>query len=122
MLAGRLRERVRFDRRVIVADDGYGNEVAGWATFVGPVAAEISPMRSREQALAAKLEERNVVEITVRWQPVLAGLTDGVAALGNADRAVDARTGKVYDIHVVDNKDLRKRYLTVLAESGGAIG
>ncbi len=111
MSAGRLRERVRLERRT-TAPDGYGNTTAAWAEIV-TVWGEIKPLRHGETVLAARLQGTGVVEILIRWS------TD-VADLSADDRAVDARAGTVYNIRAVENRDMRKRFLTLTAERGVA--
>jgi len=106
---GKLRERVRFERRA-AAPDGFGNVEGAWQTLVGPVWAEIRPLRADEEEVARRLESVGRVEITIRY-------SSDVAALSADDRAVDARTGTVYAIRGVENRDMHKRYLVVTAET-----
>jgi head-tail adaptor len=114
--AGELRERVRFDRLVEV-EDGAGNMQSGWAPNGEDVAAKIQPLRGSEAVLAGKLQGRQPVEITVRWSPRLA---TGDSAIHTDDRAVNLATGEAYNIRSIENPDMRKVWLTMIAEAGGA--
>lgn len=112
MAAGPLRERVRFERRASGSGDGYGNVSTAWSEL-DVVSAEVRPMRGSEQVLATKLEGREPVEIRVRFSSTLANLTTD-------DRAVNVRTGATFNVRSVENRDQRKKYLTVIAEAGVA--
>ena len=112
---GRLRERVRFDRRAEY-DDGAGNMQAGWSTL-GEVPAEIKPVRGGEALLAGKLAGKVPAEITVRWSRALGA---GDLRLTTDDRAVDARTGDAYQIRAIENRDMRRQWLTLTCEAGVA--
>lgn len=116
MPAGQLRERVRFERRGTSADDGYGNEIAAWATL-DTVAAQIRPMGGSESVISAKLEGRSPVEIVVRWS---AALGSGADKLTTDDRVVDARAGTVFNIRAIENRDQRRKYLTITCDAGVA--
>lgn len=114
--AGQLRERVYFERRED-ADDGYGTEEGTFARLYpavsGSVAAEIMPVRGREQVLAARLTGTTVYEITVRWCTALAGLKED-------DRCVNDRTGEIYNIRAIVNPDMKRRWLALTCEAGVA--
>lgn len=115
MAGGDLREMVRFDRRSIIPDDGYGNTAGGWATLAGPWPARIAPAAGSEDVLAERLSGLRPIEITIRWTPL-------AASIQTQDRAVDIRTGKTYNVTSIDNPDEHRAYLTVLASAGGADG
>lgn len=114
MSAGELNRRVRFEKRAATSDK-YGNAVDDWQMIFDNEPASIRPVRGAEDVIAAKLQGRQIVEIKVRYS----NLTTQV----NTDhRAVNAATGEAFNIRVIENKDMRGRYLTMLCESGVASG
>lgn len=116
MTKGRFRESVNFQRRS-TASDGYGNQVASWADMAGLVGfpARIAPMRGGEDVIASKLQANGLVEIKVNSCVAIRGVTA-------TDRIVDTRTGEVYNIRYIENKDERNRYVTFVCEYGVADG
>ena len=112
MAAGTLRERVRFETRGTGSADDFGNVSEDWATVL-TVWGQIKPSRGNEEVLATKLQGVSPVEIRVRWSSNLANLTA-------SDRAVNDRTGAIYNIRSVENPDMRRKYLTIYAEAGVA--
>lgn len=110
-----MRERVRFQRRR-PAVDVFGNVEGEWATLAER-AAKIQPAKGSETVIAGKLEGRVPVEITVRWDYTLG---NGATALVPDDRVVDVRSGEIYNIRAIENRDMRRRYLTITAEGGVA--
>jgi head-tail adaptor len=114
MTAGQLRERVRFERRYAAADDGYGNTVGAWS-FLMAMRARIDPGAGREDVLSAKLAGLQIWTITVRWCQASKGLRP-------ADRAINERTGEIYNIVSAANEDERRRYISMTCQSGGASG
>jgi head-tail adaptor len=115
MTAGELKEMLRFDRRAMIPDDGYGNTQGAWATFAGPYPARVAPAVGSEDVLAERLTGLQPVEITIRH-------CSGAAGIQTQDRAVDVRSGRTYSISSVNNADERHAYLTILATAGGADG
>lgn len=113
--AGQLRERVRFQRRR-PETDRFGNVEREWATLAERW-AQIKPMKGSEQIVAGKLEGRAPVEIMVRWDTLLGG---GASALTTDDRVVHVATGTAYNVRAIENRDMRRRYLTITAEAGVA--
>ena len=111
MPAGELRERVTFSERALTSD-GYGNSLGDWADQF-TVAARIRPRLGGEEVMAARLSGRNLATITVRYSSDTAEITTDW-------RAVDTRTGDVWNVRSVVNPDERKRYIDVLAERGVA--
>ena len=115
MSAGRLRERVRFERR-LPADDSLGNTEGDWAAILSPFfAAEIRPLRGDEEVLAARLQGVALVEIRIYS-------TDETRQLQVSDRCHDLRNGTVYNIRSIENRDLRNEFLTITAQRGVAHG
>lgn len=115
MTAGELREMIRFDRRTIRGDDGYGNVVNGWATFAGPLPARVEGAAGSEEVQAGHVIALSPVTITVRY-------CQSAAAVRPQDRAVDQRTGRTWNITSVANLDERRAYITVTASGGAADG
>ena len=64
MQAGRLTERVRFDRE-IRAPDGGGGAATSWEE-VFTKWARVDPLRGREQLEAMKLQASNLYRVTLR--------------------------------------------------------
>lgn len=112
---GDLRESVRFERRVIGADDGYGNVSRAWALFAGPFAAGIEPQSGSEEVLSDRSTGVQPVAITIRW-------CASAAQIQPQDRAVDQRSGRMFNVIAVANEDERRRYLNIVASAGAADG
>lgn len=111
MPAGKLRERVTFSQRAVTSD-GYGNASGDWADEF-TVSARIRPRLGGEEVMASRLQGRNLATITVRYSTDTAEITTDW-------RAVDARTGDIWNIRSIENPDERKRYLDLLCEKGVA--
>jgi head-tail adaptor len=109
---GQLRERVAFQVREFV-DDEMGNPQSGEFTDVYECAARIVPKLGGETVLASRLTGTQPMLITVRKCRALDDL-------GTDWRLRDVRTGVVYDIKSISNPDEQKKYLEMLAVSGGA--
>lgn len=95
MSAGRLTERIRFERRGL---DANGDALGEFAELFS-MAACIVNLRGGEAVMAQRLENKQTVVITVRNCAQVRGLT-------TADRAVDARTGQPYDIADINPRGL----------------
>lgn len=110
--SGSLSEVVAFQVRS-VADDGYGNPVSGdYATqFFEP--CRLQPKMGSEPVLAARLTGVQPFLLTVRSSARTRGVTP-------AWRAVNSRTGAVYNIATVANVDERGAYLEMLVIDGVA--
>lgn len=108
-----MRERVRFQRRRPDVDQ-FGNVEGEWATLAER-SAQIRPMKGSEALEAGKLEGRAPVEIIVRWDRTIGA---GATAIVPDDRVIDVRSGTVWNIRGVENRDQRRKYLTVTAEAG----
>lgn len=109
-----LREIIRFERRTEV-NDGYGNVTGAWATLLDGIPASVAPAKGNEEVLAGKLTGLTPIVIEARFDPVLA---EGADRLTTADRAVNTRTGDVFDIQSIE-ADPRRRWITIYAEAGG---
>lgn len=100
--AGDLRDRVRFEQK---AEDNRGDRVGAWeplpsAAPDGAVAAGIRYLRGSEPVVAARLQGKQPAVVTVRASSHTRQITA-------AFRAVNARTGKVFDIKAVTPTDDR---------------
>lgn len=100
MEAGTLRERVAFDKRTTIPNDGAGNTVGPWAEQF-TCAAAIVFMKGGEPVMAARLAGVQPVAVTVRRfaQTVTAD---------TAWRIRDARSGAVFNIRSVTPSADRK--------------
>lgn len=111
MPAGELRERLRFERREVAGDDGYGNTIYAWAClFTAP--ARVRPMREDESVLQQRVAGVVNYEITVRWSSASKGLVA-------SDRAIDTRSGQFFNITQAINEDEHRRYVSIVATDGG---
>lgn len=110
MGAGELNQRLRFEARMLVSDD-YGNEVGEFEErFVR--SAGVTPLKGTESVMGARLQGRQPVVIRVRRD-------SETAAIAPSWRAVDVRTGTIYQIKAPPADMLGTRmYLDILAESG----
>lgn len=103
--AGQLRWRIRFERTGLDANGDPLGEFAHYYTC----AARLQFVHGGETMLADRLEGKQPVVITVRACEAVAGIT-------TADRAVDERTGVVYDIGGIE-PDLKRVWVDILAVS-----
>lgn len=108
--AGDLRERVRFQARA-ETDDGYGNPVAGSWSDQFTARARIMPKMGSEAVVAARMQGMQPYVITIRSNA-------GTRQVTPAWRAVNDRTGAIYDIKAVTNPDERNTFLELLVMEG----
>lgn len=109
--AGDLRERIDMQTRS-EEDDGYGNTITGPFATVWSAPARIQILRGTETVMAGRLAGAQTVAITMRWQPEF-------AALSSAWRAVNGRTGEVYNIRSIE-PDERNAFVNILTQTGVA--
>lgn len=119
MAAGPLRELITVQRAGDTKDN-YGNPQTGaWAAVADleGVPAQIRPSRGAEQVGPDGIEGRGIFEIRMRW-------TSAAAGIRISDRIVDARdASRVFNIKAPPlNYDQRGRFITIMAEQGGADG
>lgn len=108
--SGRLRERFTIQRRVNT-DDGHGNTAGEWANLF-TVWAGIEFRRGGEGVLAARLAARQPAILTVRNSTQARGILA-------SDRAVNARTGEVFNIREKPREARENRgFLEMLVEAG----
>lgn len=110
--AGNLRERFTIRRRR-QQDDGHGNTEGPWEDQF-TVWAGILYNRGDEGVLAARLTARQPAIMTVRNSAQARGILP-------SDRAVDARTGEIYNIREKPRVSRDNRgFLEFLVEAGVA--
>lgn len=113
MQMGKLRDRVTFALPGSVTDD-YGNVESGFVDQF-TVAANILYVKGGEQVMAARLDGKQPVVITIRSSTESAQIkTDW--------RAVDARDPtRIFNVRSIQPSD-RKDFTELLCEIGGANG
>lgn len=113
MLAGALRERLRFERRPTTADDGYGNVEGGWRMMFQAY-ARVRPLVGSETVIAQRLSGVQPVRITVRSSALARQVTAGWRAVDMRDEA------RVFNITAPGaNMDERNRWVDLMATFGG---
>lgn len=109
MQAGKLDRRLQFQRREEV-DDGAGNTVADWVAQF-ECAANRKWLRGGESVLAARLESRQPVILTIRN-------STSARQIGNDWRAVDLRDDRVFNVREIPKESDDCATLEMLAEAG----
>lgn len=107
-----LRDRISFQVRAETPDD-LGNPVAGDFAEQFVRSAKVQPLRGGEAVTAARLEERQPVLIFVRSD-------ENTRRITNDWRAVDARSGSIYEVKTAEDMERRREWVTLLCESGVA--
>ncbi|NRP70607.1 hypothetical protein ILFOPFJJ_01488 [Ensifer psoraleae] len=108
---GKLDRRLRFEKRE-GQEDQYGNTVSTWVLQFTEAAHRVW-LRGGETVMAARLESRQPVIITIR--------NSARARTVTADwRAVDTRDGRVYNLRENPKESDNRGYLEMLAEGGVA--
>lgn len=110
--AGALTERVTFQKRGDVEDE-YGNVTVGDWTAQFDEPARLQPKLGSEPVLAARLASVQPFLLVVRSSARTRGVTP-------AWRAVNARTGAIYNIKTTANPDERNQWLELLVVAGEA--
>jgi hypothetical protein len=96
MRAGEARDLIRFDRKGSVSG-GYVKTGADWTSLI-TVSAKVEAMsRGDEEVIGDKVRGVSDFKITVRDCAALASLT-------TSDRAINARSGVIYDLRHVDRQ------------------
>lgn len=121
MPAGKLREKIAFDKRPDESadsppGDGFGNVQGGWAEqFVLP--AQVSPMsgRNAEIVAAAHVEGLSYYTIVVRFNSKSNLIKGGW-------RARDTRSDRIWNIDDAVNYDEKKQFMEMRCVLGGAQG
>ncbi len=111
---GSRRRRLRFERKVS-APDGLGNDEGAFQPLCGPFWATLTPLVGGEEVLAQRLDGVQPYTASLRCCEALLGVTV-------ADRAVDDRSGELFDIKAITNPDGRNAQLAFLLKSGTTPG
>jgi len=112
MQIGELRDRVTFAQPASVSDE-YGNEESGFADQF-TVAANVLYVRGGEQVMAARLEGRQPVVLTIRSSSDSVRIAPGW-------KATDARdASRIFNIRSIQPSD-RKDYTELLCGMGVAV-
>lgn len=113
--ASKLRDRVKFQRRVLTAD-GFGNREGDWADLEIERACELIPTRGGETIQAARLTGSTLWDCWVRRDRDTITITTG-------DRAVDVRDpSRVFNVRFNEDMDGRNAWRLIQLESGVADG
>lgn len=111
MSAGSLDRRYRFEKRAVISDNA-GNFEGEWE-FQFPLAGNRKYLRGGESVMASRLTAKSPVIITVR-SCVNARLIEPEW------RAVDERSGEVFNIREQPQESDSRGYVSFLAEAGVA--
>ncbi|RWX28954.1 head-tail adaptor protein [Rhizobium leguminosarum] len=111
--AGKLREKLLFQRRAIV-DDGFGNEQAGdWETKF-TAAANLIPLKGGEPVIASRLTGVQPFIIQIR-------ACNDARAVNTAWRAIDARNpARAFNITADVDPDNKNAWIDIMATQGVA--
>lgn len=111
MSAGELRERLLFQERRTIPDDGYGNREGNWRVMF-ETRARVRPLVGSETVIASRLAGLQPYRLTVRSNETTRQITPGW-------RAVDSRdTSRIFNITAIANMDERSKYLDIMAQTG----
>lgn len=111
--AGDRRDRFAFDRREVVADDGYGNTAGGWIEHCTVWTAKI-PLRRGESVQASRLAGVQPYVLNVLASSQTRAVTTDF-------RARDTRTGETFNIRTAEPSSDRAQ-IEFLVEAGVADG
>lgn len=110
--AGALSEVAEFQVRS-EADDQYGNPISGPFTTQFFEPCRLQPLKGSEPVLAARLTKVQPYVLRVRSSA-------RTRRVGVDWRAVNTRTGAIYNIKTITNIDERGAYLDMMAVEGEA--
>ena len=111
MEAGRLNKRLQFSMRMD-REDGAGNTESVWIPQF-ECAAALKRLKGGESVMAARLEAKELVIVTVRRSMNTRQIT-------HEWRAVDLRSGAVYMVKEEPRESDNRGFLDFLAMSGAA--
>lgn len=114
MTAGKMRQKLHFQRRGPTFENEYGNEQAGKFETVFSEFAEFIPLRGGEPVIAARL---------TGTQPYVMRVHSNTNSrqVSTAWRVVDARDpSRVFNITSIVNSDQKNGYLDMMATQGVA--
>ncbi len=111
--AGKLKHRLRFERRDGGSNVG-GVVKYGWTPIDGlvSVSASVEPTRGGEETIAGRMASKVSYDIWARSSAALRGLLA-------TDRAVNARTGEIYNLAPAIDPPGRRQWLFFQAVSAG---
>jgi SPP1 family predicted phage head-tail adaptor len=109
--SGDLRAKITFQRR-IETDDGYGNPISGAWSDEFTVRARLMPKMGTEPVIASRMQGVQPYLMIIRSSTSTRLITP-------AWRAVNARSGVVYEIRAVANPDERGAWLELLVVDNG---
>lgn len=114
--AGRLKSRVRFEKRSAALPDAYGTVEGDWVEQFTR-RAEVKPLKGAESVIAARLQGRQPAVMVVRRDSETKAITTDW-------RAVEIMPGdeRTYNIRGVDDMERDNRWITLLCEAGVADG
>jgi len=108
--AASYREKLRFEKRTIGTDDGYGNREQAWAEQFTEM-ARVQFMKGSESVIASRLAGVQPVIITIR--------SSAASRLVEPNwRAVNVRSGVIYNLRAGANFDDHNRDIQFIADSG----
>jgi len=107
---GRMRERVRFERRGDIENDGHGTVIGDFEPMFGSVAAKITPRLGGETVISSRLQGVQPFTVTVRS-------SSDTRCVDATCRCVNERTGAIYDIRAISNPDQKNKFLDMLVEA-----
>jgi head-tail adaptor len=114
--AGKLRTRIRVERRGLPVSDNAGNFVSEWQTLCNR-SAQIKAVpvtnASAESIIQGRLTGTAFMSITVRFDGATRGITSD-------DRVVNIETGDIYNVRSALDLDGDRRFITMDCEKGVA--
>lgn len=109
MRAGKLRQRITLQSKVIVRDQ-YGGESTTWQDFATDVPAEVVPLSGREFLSAGELQGEVQARVMIRYMP------------GVLDTMRMQFDGKVYAIKGLFPDPTARRHITLMVSEGVSLG
>lgn len=113
--AGKLRDRIVFERRV-TREDGYGNAEGDFAPLFSSRAAALNPRPTggAEAVIDARLQGKAIWDCWVRYDSETATVTTD-------DRVVDQRNpNRVFNVAFAEDMDGHRRWLLLQLVAGTA--
>lgn len=114
MLAHQLDRKLRFDKRDEHGNDGAGNIQQRWERVCSVWASCLPRTGNAEQIVNGRISDTALFTIIVRQ-------SSATSALDASCRAVDARTGEIWNIRSKLDLDGTRRFWTLDAERGVAV-
>lgn len=114
---GKLRDRLRFERRAGDQPDGYGNTDGDWQPLIEqPRRGRLLPVRGGDQVIADRAQGVSNWNLWVRYDPAVAGVAPG-------DRVVDTRDpSRVFRVTFAQDMDGSRAWILMQLELGKAVG